>query len=91
MAEFCLKCFNEINGTDDPPKKFIFSKEKELCEGCGEWTNVVIIERKYYYWHKFRFVILPFRIIFFIFRLILTIVLSPYLIYRYNKKFHKNK
>ena len=40
MAEFCVKCFNELNGTD--------YKEKDLwtdidfCEGCGEWKPCIV-------------------------------------------------
>ena len=32
MAEFCVQCWNRINGTDDPPSKFIISKDLQLCE-----------------------------------------------------------
>ena len=42
MAEFCLACWNKLMGTDDPPEKFIISKEVDFCEGCGEWKPVVI-------------------------------------------------
>lgn len=64
MAEFCLKCWNEINKTDDPASKYILSKELDLCEGCGKRTHVIVAQRKIYYRHKLRFVILPFKIVY---------------------------
>ena len=66
MAEFCLDCWNEINGTSDPAKKYILSKELDLCEECGEWKNVIIIERKYYYIRKARQIALAVCIIIYI-------------------------
>ena len=45
MAEFCLKCWNEINKTDDPASKYILSKELDLCEGCGKRTHVIVAQR----------------------------------------------
>ena len=48
MAEFCLQCRNELNNTCDPPEKYIISKELELCEGCGQYGNVIIAVRKTY-------------------------------------------
>ena len=54
MAEFCLDCWNRINGTDDEEDKYILSEELDLCEGCGEWKHVVIAEHHFYYKWKFR-------------------------------------
>lgn len=48
MAEFCLQCWNEINGTNAPPDRYILSKELDLCEGCGKWTNVIVAQRKFW-------------------------------------------
>ena len=42
VAEFCLDCWNEINGTDEPKDKYVYSKELDLCEGCGEWKHVIV-------------------------------------------------
>ena len=53
MAEFCVQCWNRINGTDDPPSKFIISKDLQLCEGCGEFKNIVIMERSCDHTDKF--------------------------------------
>ena len=41
MAEFCLKCFNRMNGyrlTEDDVR---LSDELDLCEGCGRMKRVV--------------------------------------------------
>ena len=29
-------------GTKDPPRKYIISREPDLCEECGEWKPVII-------------------------------------------------
>ena len=42
MAEFCLECWNKIMETDDPPKKYLISRELDLCEECGQWKPVII-------------------------------------------------
>lgn len=42
MSEYCLDCWNELNGTNDPPEKYIISKDYDMCEGCGKWKNVVV-------------------------------------------------
>ena len=47
MAEFCIGCFNKINETNEPEGKYIMSKEPSLCEECGEWKTVVIVEKKH--------------------------------------------
>ena len=51
MAEFCLDCWNRINGTNDSPEKYIISKDLDLCEGCGEWKPVIEGFRNGYYIH----------------------------------------
>ena len=45
MAEFCLECWNRINGTNDPKRKFIMSRFPELCEGCGTWKKTIVSVR----------------------------------------------
>lgn len=42
MAEFCLECWNKINGTSDPESKFIMSDAPEFCEECCGIKKVVI-------------------------------------------------
>ena len=91
MAEFCLECWNEMNEdanqkNQENQKKYILSKHLELCEGCGEWKNVIVTEETFYHRYKLYYFILPFRIIdktiHFLFRLLTT----PYSIYKYNKR-----
>ncbi len=45
MAEFCLDCWNRINGTKDTREEWVLSKELDLCEGCGEWKQIVLRPR----------------------------------------------
>ena len=40
MAEFCLKCFNEINETSYRENEVWL--EEDLCEDCGEWRRCVM-------------------------------------------------
>ncbi len=54
MAEYCLICWNRINQTNEPTRKYIFSEKLELCEGCGQWTHVIVMGRKDLYLQKLR-------------------------------------
>ena len=48
MAEFCLDCWNRLMGAEDPSGKYVISKERDLCEECGERKPVIIrIKRRY--------------------------------------------
>ena len=42
MSELCLNCLNKLMETNDTEKKYIISKEFDLCEECGEWKPVII-------------------------------------------------
>ncbi len=42
MAEFCLKCWNRINGRNDLKNKYVMSKELEFCEECMEFKHVIV-------------------------------------------------
>ncbi len=86
MAEFCLDCLNRINESNEPARKYIISKDLDLCEGCGEWKHTVIMYRKAYWLHKLRFVIFPFKVIGIIIYVFLSIPLLPWIIYKRNKK-----
>lgn len=47
MAEFCLECWNELNGwnwTEDDCT--VDHKYLDLCEGCGKMTHVIIDYRR---------------------------------------------
>lgn len=41
MAEFCLKCYNEMENTQLTEKDVTLSEDVDLCEGCGERKQVV--------------------------------------------------
>ena len=43
MAEFCLKCFNECNGTHYTKGDVV--EEYDLCERCGEYKKCVVMLR----------------------------------------------
>ena len=45
MAEFCLECLNKLNKTNDSKWRYVLSWEKDLCEECGQYKRVVIVER----------------------------------------------
>ncbi len=90
MAEFCLECWNRINKTNDDPKKYIISKDLDLCEGCGEWKNVIIYEKKAYYQYMFRFIVIPFKVICKIKYLVWWIFIFFSHICKYNRKRKNN-
>lgn len=48
MAEFCLDCWNEMNGRKDTAAEYILSKELELCEGCGKYKHVIEYPRRWF-------------------------------------------
>ena len=50
MAEFCLACWNKLNKRNEPAERYVLSKDLDLCEGCGEWKNVIVRERKSVLW-----------------------------------------
>lgn len=41
MAEFCLDCWNRLNGTHFTEKDV--KTDMDLCEGCGGWKPVVVV------------------------------------------------
>lgn len=42
MSEICLDCWNKLNGTNDPPRKYLLSWRRELCEDCRQMKRVII-------------------------------------------------
>ena len=48
MAEFCLECWNKLLETNDPPKKFVLSRELDLCEECGQYKRVIVVIKRRY-------------------------------------------
>ena len=45
MAEFCLECWNKLNGTEATETDYVLSGDLDLCEGCGEYKRVVVCKR----------------------------------------------
>ena len=48
MAEFCLDCWNRINGTHYTKWDVKLSWGLDLCEGCGEMKHVIVVFRDQY-------------------------------------------
>lgn len=46
MAEFCLDCWNKLNGFHKTERDYILSEEYDLCEGCGEPRRAIEEERR---------------------------------------------
>ena len=88
MAEFCLDCWNKIHESKDSEKKYILSKDLELCEGCGEWKPI-IMKRKTHYMYEFKYFILPFRIICRILCFVCRMLTLPFFIFKYYKSGNK--
>ena len=44
VAEFCKECFLQMNEGEEwlEDKQIVVSQELDLCEGCGEWKEVVV-------------------------------------------------
>ena len=76
MAEFCLDCWNKLNDANDKEENYIMSKELDLCEGCGEWKHVIIVERNSLFKYRLREFV---RIL----KIFGRIIILPYLIIRY--------
>ena len=45
MAEFCLDCWNKINETQDSKWRYVLSRDKDFCEECGQYKQVIVVER----------------------------------------------
>ena len=41
MAEYCIDCWNRLNGTHYTEKDV--KTDMDLCEGCGKWQPVVVV------------------------------------------------
>ena len=44
---------------------YIISKDLDLCEGCGKWTHVIIVEKQYYKLRIKRIILRVIAILFF--------------------------
>lgn len=47
MAEYCLECWNKLNGFQKTERDSILSDEYDLCEGCGRLCCVIVRERTF--------------------------------------------
>lgn len=56
MAEFCLECWNKMNGTCETEKDWKLSKVLELCEGCGEYKQIIVAPKNLHIDWKLRVV-----------------------------------
>ncbi len=79
MAEFCLDCWNKINEAKESKRKYIFSKDLDLCEGCGKWKSVIVMSRKAYYK---RCIVLRIRIVY---KAVLRLPMRIYLLLKHNR------
>ena len=86
MAEFCLDCWNEMNETNDPESKYVFSDEPDLCEGCSEIKPVILATKKDYLIYRFRFILVPLD---FLCRMLLLPLLLLMALYQYCKRKHE--
>ena len=85
MAEFCLDCWNKMNESEDSEEKYILSKDLDLCEGCGQWKPVIIMERRAYYMYQFRYLLFPFKMVYYVIYFLWRLFLLPYLLFVYHK------
>jgi len=86
MAEFCPECFRKIHNKEDDKTKYVLSDTLNLCEGCGEYKHVIIMEQKEYYMYNLRYLILPFKFIYKVIYVLWRILILPYLIYKDVKR-----
>lgn len=49
MAEFCLDCWNKINETQETKRRYVLSRDWDLCEHCGQYKRLIVTER---YWSR---------------------------------------
>jgi len=46
MAEFCLDCWNKLNGRRDTAGQYVLSRNLELYEGCAQLRHVIVRARR---------------------------------------------
>lgn len=44
-AYFVYYCWGDTNETNASPYRYVLSWKKDLCEGCGEYKRVIVVER----------------------------------------------
>ena len=78
MAEFCYECWKMIYKRNEPMEECIISKHLELCEGCGEYKQIVFARKEDYCFFKLRYLIAFLRGIIAICRYSWFIISYPY-------------
>ena len=63
MAEFCYKCFCEFWGVYPNESELVFTKELDLCEGCGNYKKTVVAYKKDFFIYRLRRLITATKII----------------------------
>lgn len=86
MAEFCFDCWKKLFDENAQKEKYIISKYDDLCEGCGEYKPVIIVEKKYYYLRILKRLFFPVIFIFVIISIPFRLIYYPLLRYKLKKK-----
>ena len=89
VANFCLDCWNKLNGTNDTQRKYVMSDGLSLCEECGEMKQVIEGYKSAYFLYRFRYVMYFFTAFFKI--LFLPVVVIVYAVRRTGKRLRKNQ
>ena len=87
MTELCLKCWKKHTTKNDIWHKYIMSNHLEICKECGKPKYVIVGECPYYWYKKFRFVILPFEIVYNVFYITYRLIELPFRIIIYWEDF----
>ena len=53
MSEICLDCWNKLNESNDPARKYLLSWRREFCEDCRQMKRVIIRMRLPYIYLEF--------------------------------------
>ena len=66
LVEQCWDCFVKdckVCGEKAHKYNYIISKDLYLCEWCGEWKPVVVVNRLALYYRRLCFIAFPFEIL----------------------------
>ena len=85
MAEFCSDCQKRMHPDQTPAWGYRLTREKELCEGCGEYKRIVLDDYGWnWLWQRaqiYLFLILAMSLFFFL----RWLILLPIKAYRRRK------
>jgi len=90
MAEFCLECWNRINNTKHKKRQYIMSDYLDLCEGCGQMKQVILVHRASYWRRKFIHIFFPVLVVLLPVLILLRLCIDAVTLC-YNKVRRKNK